>query len=111
MRSLALGCVCVNLHAASVLDQFRDLVVPKLLSYKICMSGADKFSTTREGDHCDFKREPHANTGDLMKDIFYGVDDTGSVAGFRSYSGRTQSDIMSMSSKVGLRHCSAWLLI
>ena len=66
-------------------------------------------ATGKEGDHWDFKREPHAKTGDLIKDIIclansprhdgdryiiYGVDDTGSVVGLQSATHRTQADIV-----------------
>ena len=70
----------------------------------------------KEGDHWDFKRERHAKPGDLIKDIIclansprhtgdryiiYGVDDTGTVAGMQSATGRTQADIVNTLSNAG----------
>ena len=70
----------------------------------------------KEGDHWDFKRDPHAKAGDLIKDIIclantprhagdryiiYGVDDTGTVVGMRSATRRTQADIVNMLSNAG----------
>ena len=69
----------------------------------------DLIATGKEGDHWDFKREPHAKAGDLIKDILclansprhdgdryiiYGVDDTGSVVGLQAAAHRTQADIV-----------------
>ena len=70
----------------------------------------------REGDYWDFKREPHAKPGDLIKDviclansprhvgdryIIYGVDDTGTVVGMQSATHRTQADIVNTLSNAG----------
>ena len=70
----------------------------------------DLVATRKEGDHWDFKREPHDKIGDLIKDIIclansprhtgdryiiYGVDDTGTVVGLQPDAGRTQADIVS----------------
>ena len=59
----------------------------------------DLIATRKEGDHWDFKREPHDKPGDLIKDIIclansprhtgdryiiYGVDNTGTVVGLQS---------------------------
>ena len=76
----------------------------------------DLIATGKEGDHWDFKREPHAMTGDLIKDIIclansprhtgdryiiYGVDDTGLVVGLQSGTRRTQADIVNTLSNAG----------
>ena len=76
----------------------------------------DLIATGKEGDHWDFKREPHAKAGDLIKDIIclansprhdgdryiiYGVDDTGSVVGLQSATHRTQANIVNTLSNVG----------
>ena len=76
----------------------------------------DLIATGKEGDHWDFKREPHAMTGDLIKDIIclansprhtgdryiiYGVDDTGLVVGLHSGTHRTQADIVNTLSNAG----------
>ena len=76
----------------------------------------DLIATKKEGDHWDFKREPHAQLSDLIKDIIclansprhtgdryiiYGVDNTGAVVGLQSASRWTQADIVSTLSKVG----------
>ena len=76
----------------------------------------DLIATGKEGDHWDFKREPHAKAGDLIKDIIciansprhdgdryiiYGVDDTGSVVGLQSATHRTQADIVNTLSNAG----------
>ena len=76
----------------------------------------DLIATGKEGDHWDFKCEPHDKTGDLIKDIIclanstrhtgdryiiYGVTNTGSVLGLQSVTRRTQADIVSTLSKVG----------
>ena len=73
-------------------------------------------NTGREGDYWDFKREPHAKIGDLIKDIIclansprhtgdryiiYGVDNKGSVVGLQSDTPWTQADIVNTLSKVG----------
>ena len=72
--------------------------------------------TGKEGDYWDFKREAHAKTGDLIKDIIclansmrhdgdryiiYGVDNTGSVVGLQSDTHRTQADIVNTLSNAG----------
>ena len=66
-------------------------------------------ATKKEGDYWDFKLEPHAKAGDLIKDIIclantprhagdryiiYGVDNSGSVVGLPPASHRTQADIV-----------------
>ena len=76
----------------------------------------DLIATGKEGDHWDFKREPHAKAGNLIKDIIclantprndgdryiiYGVDDTGSVVGFQPANHRTQADIVNTLSNAG----------
>ena len=76
----------------------------------------DLIASGKEGDHWDFKRDSHAKTGDLIKDIIclansprhagdryivYGVDDTGSVVGLQSTPHRTQADIVSTLSNAG----------
>ena len=76
----------------------------------------DLVATRKEGDHWDFKREPHDKIGDLIKDIIclansprhtgdryiiYGVDDTGTVVGLQPDAGRTQADIVSKLLDVG----------
>ena len=76
----------------------------------------DLIATGKEGDHWDFKREPHAKAGDLIKDIIclansprhdgdryiiYGVDDTGSVVGLQPTAHRTQADIVNTLSNAG----------
>ena len=76
----------------------------------------DLIATGKEGDHWDFKRDSHAKTGDLIKDIMclantprhagdryivYGVDDTGSVVGMNSGPSRTQADIVNTLSNAG----------
>ena len=76
----------------------------------------DLIATGKEGDHWDFKREPHAQPGDLIKDIIclansprntgdryiiYGVDNTGTVVGLQSATRRTQADIVSTLFNVG----------
>ena len=76
----------------------------------------DLIATRKEGDHWDFKRDPHAQPGDLIKDIIclansprytgdryiiYGVDDTGTVVGLQPATSRTQADIVSMLSTAG----------
>ncbi len=76
----------------------------------------DLIAIGKEGDHFDFKREPHAKAGDLIKDIIclansplhegdryiiYGVDDTGSVVGLQSATHRTQADIVNTLSNAG----------
>ena len=76
----------------------------------------DLIATGKEGDYWDFKREPHAMTGNLIKDIIclansprhtgdryiiYGVDDTGSVVGLQSDIRRTQADIVNTLSNAG----------
>ena len=76
----------------------------------------DLIATGKEGDHWDFKREPHAKAGDLIKDIIclanssrhegdryiiYGADDTGSVVGLQSATHRTQADIVNTLSNAG----------
>ena len=76
----------------------------------------DLIATCKEGDHWDFKREPHAKTGDLIKDIIclansprhtgdryiiYGVDDKGSVVGLQSSTRLTQADIVNTLSNAG----------
>ena len=76
----------------------------------------DLIATRKEGDHWDFKREPHDKIGDLIKDIIclansprhtgdryiiYGVDDTGTVVGLQSATPRTQADIVSTLFNVG----------
>ena len=76
----------------------------------------DLIATKKEGDHWDFKREPHAKTGALIKDIIclansprhtgdryiiYGVNDTGLVVGLQPSSLRTQADIVSTLSNAG----------
>ena len=73
-------------------------------------------NTRKEGDYWDFKCEPHAKIGDLIKDIIclansprhtgdryiiYGVDNKGSVVGLQSDTPRTQADIVNTLSKVG----------
>ena len=76
----------------------------------------DLIATAKEGDHWDFKREPHAKAGDLIKDIIclansirhsgdryivYGVDNSGSVLGLHSHSRLTQADIINTLSNAG----------
>ena len=76
----------------------------------------DLIAARKEGDHWDFKRDPHAKPGDLIKDIIclansprragdryiiYGVDDTGTVVGMRSAPRRTQADIVDTLSNAG----------
>ena len=76
----------------------------------------DLIATGKEGDYWDFKREPHAKTGDLIKDIIclantprhagdryiiYGVDNTRSVVGLQSTTPRTQADIVNTLSNAG----------
>ena len=76
----------------------------------------DLVATRKEGDHWDFKREPHDKIGDLIKDIIclanspqhtgdryiiYGVDDTGTVVGLQPDARRTQADIVSTLFNVG----------
>ena len=76
----------------------------------------DLIATGKEGDHWDFKRERHAKPGNLIKDIIclansprhtgdryiiYGVDNTGTVVGLQSATGRTQADIVSTLSNAG----------
>lgn len=76
----------------------------------------DLIATGKEGDYWEFKREPHANSGDLIKDIIclansprhtgdryiiYGVDDTGLVVGLQSGTRRTQADIVNTLSNAG----------
>ena len=76
----------------------------------------DLIATRKEGDHWDFKREPHDKPGDLIKDIIclansprhtgdryiiYGVDNTGTVVGLQSATPRTQANIVSMLSNAG----------
>ena len=75
----------------------------------------DLIATGKEGDYWDFKCEPHAKTGDLIKDIIclantprhtgdryiiYGVDNTGSVVGLQPATPRTQADIVNTLSKL-----------
>ena len=70
---------------------------------------AHLIDTEREGDYWDFKLEPHARAGDLIKDIIclantprhngdryiiYGVDNAGAVVGLAPISRRTQADIV-----------------
>ncbi len=70
----------------------------------------------KEGDHWDFKSEPHARSADLIKDIIclansprhrgdryiiYGVDDSGTVVGLPPGTGRTQADIVNTLSGAG----------
>ena len=76
----------------------------------------DLIATRKEGDHWDFKREPHDKPGDLIKDIIclansprhtgdryiiYGVDNTGTVVGLQSATPQTQANIVSMLSNAG----------
>ena len=76
----------------------------------------DLVATRKEGDHWDFKREPHDKIGDLIKDIIclansprhtgdryiiYGVDDTGTVVGLQPDARWTQADIVSKLLDVG----------
>ena len=76
----------------------------------------DLIATRKEGDHWDFKRNPHAQPGDLIKDIIclansprhigdryiiYGVDNTGTVVGLQSATLRTQADIVNTLSNAG----------
>ena len=76
----------------------------------------DLIATRKEGDHWDFKRDPHAQPGDLIKDIIclanspryigdryiiYGVDNTGTVVGLQSATLRTQADIVNTLSNAG----------
>ena len=76
----------------------------------------DLIATGKEGDHWDFKREPHDKPGDLIKDIIclanstrhtgdryiiFGVDDTGSVVGIQSGPLPTQADIVNTLSNAG----------
>ena len=76
----------------------------------------DLIATRKEGDYWDFKREPHAKIGDLIKDIIclansprhtgdryiiYGVGDAGTVVGLQSATHRTQADIVSTLSNAG----------
>ena len=76
----------------------------------------DLIAARKEGDHWDFKRDPHAKPGDLIKDIIclansprhagdryiiYGVDDTGTVVGMQSATRRTQADIVNTLSNAG----------
>lgn len=76
----------------------------------------DLIAAQKEGDHWDFKRDPHAKSGDLIKDIIclansprhagdryiiYGVDDTGTVVGMQSATRRTQADIVNTLSNAG----------
>ena len=66
-------------------------------------------ATKKEGDYWDFKLEPHAKAGDLIKDIIclantprhagdryiiFGVDNSGSVDGLPPASHRTQANIV-----------------
>ena len=76
----------------------------------------DLIAARREGDHWDFKRDPHAKPGHLIKDIIclansprhtgdryiiYGVDDTGTVVGIQSAPRRTQADILNTLANAG----------
>ena len=76
----------------------------------------DLIAARKEGDHWDFKHDPHAKPGDLIKDIIclansprhtgdryliYGVDDTGTVVGMQSATHRTQADIVNTLSNAG----------
>ena len=76
----------------------------------------DLIAAQKEGDHWDFKRDPQAKPGDLIKDIIclansprhtgdryiiYGVDDTGTVVGMQSATHRTQADIVNTLSNTG----------
>ena len=76
----------------------------------------DLIATKKEGDHWDFKREPHANAVELVKDIIclansprhagdryiiFGVDDTGAVVGLGSSTRPTQADIVNTLSNTG----------
>ena len=76
----------------------------------------DLIDTGKEGDYWDFKRERHAKTGDLIKDIIclansprhtgdryiiYGVNDKGFVVGLQSDTARTQADIVNTLSNAG----------
>ena len=76
----------------------------------------DLVAIQKEGDHWDFKCEPHVETGDLIKDIIclanstrhtgdryiiYGVGDSGSVVGLQSVPRRTQADIVSTLANAG----------
>lgn len=73
-------------------------------------------ATGKEGDYWEFKREPQAKPGDLIKDIIclanttrhtgdryiiYGVDDAGSVVGLQSGTHRSQADIVNTLSNAG----------
>ena len=75
-------------------------------------------ATKKEGDYWDFKLEPHAKAGDLIKDIIclantprhagdryiiYGVDNSGSVVGLPPASHRTQADIVNTLFRCWLR--------
>ena len=77
---------------------------------------AELIATGKEGDHWDFKREPHSKAGTLIHDIIclanstrhtgdryiiYGVDDTGSVIGLQSPSKWTQANIVNTLSTAG----------
>ena len=42
MRSVARDRVCATIHWPRTRDQFRDLIVPKLMSGEIRLRGADK---------------------------------------------------------------------
>ena len=76
----------------------------------------DLIAARKEGDHWDFKRDPHGKPGDLIKDIIclansprhtgdryiiYGVDDTGTVVGMQSATHRTQAGIVNTLSNAG----------
>lgn len=76
----------------------------------------DLIATGKEGDHWDFKREPHTKAGELIKDIIclanstrhigdryiiFGVDNSGSVVGMPSGPRPTQADIVNTLSSAG----------
>lgn len=76
----------------------------------------DLIAARKEGDHWDFKRDPHAKSGDLIKDIvclansprhtgdryiICGVDDAGTVVGIQSDPPRTQADIVNTLANAG----------
>ena len=100
----------------AVLDRFEGQANAEVTMKDLSVIIGDLIATGKEGDHWDFKRDSHAKTGDLIKDItclansprhagdryiVYGVDDNGSVVGLRSASRRTQADIVSTLSNAG----------
>ena len=43
MRSVALECVCANMHGVRALDQVHDLLAPKLMPSKLCLCSAHTY--------------------------------------------------------------------